>query len=129
MDSLLLSIQRSNARGELYTFSLSVKWKDVDGGWVTQDVGENNVLPGEREVRAFKQSGESLAAAFRRITGDLIRGAIFRQIESVKSLRGGTDELVRRLSGASSDAVKKAVRAFKSRRGLRFKVVFQRVIA
>lgn len=125
----LLGVQRSvtkkGAKAKAYAFQLSIRYRGPDGRFKKLERIEGT-FPLKKSVRARRRKGESEAQAFERITEDRIKGAVFRAIDRNEGVAAYPDFVKRALASGNRERITKAMRSFKKRRGVTFKVDIER---
>lgn len=137
LDSTLLSIQREAKKSTraLWTLDLNIRFRGPDGRFMSrkltgaglprpQDVKRQRGRIEKKRGRAFKSDAE----AYRHMVETSVKAAVFRSVDQVKSIDGDTDSLMEQLEGKDYAEVRRAMRDFKKRRSLTFKVTLNRVV-
>jgi hypothetical protein len=119
------AIARKGAKPKAYSFQLSIKYRGADGRFKKLDKIEGT-FPLGRAVRVRKKKGESDAKAFERITDARIKAAVFRAVDKAEGVAVYTPAVERALASGDRERITRAMRAFKKRRGVSFKVTVER---
>lgn len=110
-----------------YSFKLSVRYRGPDGRFKKLEPIEGS-FPLPAAVRRRRKKGESEAAAFQRLTESRIKGAVFRSIERAEGVATYSPAVERALASGDRDRITRAMRSFKKRRGVSFKVDVERQV-
>lgn len=125
IESVQRTITRRGAKPRAYSFQLSIRYRGADGRFKKLERVEG-VFPLKRSLSKRKKKGESAARAFERITETRIKAAVFRAIDRAEGIVGYTPAVERALASGDRDRITRAMRAFKKRRGVTFKVDVER---
>ncbi len=132
LDKTLLAIQRSGRKGkrDLFTFDLSLHYRDSDGKLVKVPPARDLIMPRLQDVKRRRKKGESLAAAFRRLVEQEIKAAAFRAARDSPDIADVSDQyeqLVTALQAGDSQQAKALMREMRQARGLTFQLTVKRV--
>lgn len=109
------------------TFKLSVRYRGADGRFKKAEAIEGS-FPLPRAIRSRRKKGESERKAFERITEQRIKSAVFRTIDRTEGVVGYTPAVRRALASGDRDRITRAMRAFRARRGVSFKLDVERQV-
>jgi hypothetical protein len=111
LDQVLTEIQRAHGTEQtaLYSFDLNLRYRDARGKFAKPPTFENVVIPRLADVRRLRRKGETMAHAFRRLTQDTVKGAIFRSAQDAPDIVD-TSERYEQIS-ALYDAMRKRLKA------------------
>lgn len=118
-------VTKRGAKPKAYTFQLSIRYRGPDGRFKKLDRVEG-VFPLKRSLTARKKRGESVEAAFERVTEQRIKAAVFRAIDRAEGVAQYPEHVRRALASGDRERITRAMRAFKKRRGVSFQVEIER---
>jgi len=131
MVSEVTRAQRVRKRAAAFTVNLKIRLRGPDGRYVSLPPLEGIGLPLSAEVAARRRKGESDAAAFKRLSEETLRRAVFRQADIMfgdyRQTRAGRTWESARLAGDWKKA-RRALKRIKAQRDLTFQVELVRQV-
>ena len=124
--SVARAVSRKKRSPRAYTFQLSIRYRGADGRFKKLDNIDGSFPLKASINKRRRKKGESIEQAFERVSENKIKAAVFRAIDRAEGVATYTPTVERALASGDRERIGRAMRAFKKRRGVTFKVTVDR---